>query len=87
MKAPHSWTHGPRGSECWRCGCRVHQATAAKPCPEAPPYVTDEEQRAADRERMRQRRAAMTVEERRAEWLRHQRARRARLRAARSEAA
>lgn len=37
-------------------------------------------------EEQRQRRAAMTLEERRAEWLRHQHARRAKLRAAREAA-
>lgn len=43
--------------------------------------------READRARSRARRAAMSLEERRAEWLRHQHTRRARLRAERQQEA
>jgi len=63
---------GPRVETTAERAKRARRARPKKPKTEA--------QRAKAREYMRERRADMTIEERRAEWLRHQRARRARLR-------
>lgn len=55
-------------------------ADRARYVPHPRPRLSAEEQAARKREKVRERRAAMTAEERRAEWRRHQHARRERLR-------